>query len=72
MKGLHSNFVPSTSCYTHMGVYGSQWVCDVSGKWCEMSTETCTQDATANKQLWLDCRGVVQGLWFFSNKSLTL
>ena len=64
LTGMYSfleNFVPNTGCYTRMGEYSNQWVRDVGGKWHEMTTCTArfTQDATANKQVWLDRTGGV-------------
>ena len=38
LTGMYSfleNFVPNAGCYTRMGEYGNQWVCDVGGKWHE-------------------------------------
>ena len=62
LTGMHSfleNFVPNAGCYTRMGECGNQWVRDVGGKWHEMTTARFTQDATANKQVRLDCTGGV-------------
>ena len=62
LTGLYSfleNFLPNAGCYTRMGEYGNQWVRDVGGKWHEMTTARFTQDATANKQVRLDCTGGV-------------
>ena len=59
------NFIPASGQWAREGLYGNQWICDVDGKWFELSQAEFTADATARKEYRLDYTGGVEGESFF-------
>ncbi|TWU51809.1 DUF3472 domain-containing protein [Rubripirellula reticaptiva] len=60
LTGFHSfleNFSPATGNQQRSALYGNQWVCDVDGKWHEVTRAKFTGDNTARGRHRLDYAG---------------
>lgn len=69
--GFHSfleNFYDQAGFRERRGLHGNVWVCDVAGKWHEITEARFTGDATAGGRHRLDYAGGVEGKgWFMRN-----
>ncbi|MGB7328945.1 MAG: DUF3472 domain-containing protein [Rubripirellula sp.] len=68
LTGFHSfleNFSPATGNQQRSAKYGNQWVCDVDGKWHEVTQAKFTGDNTARGRHRLDYAGGSDNSHFF-------
>ena len=68
LTGFHSfleNFADRNGYLERRAIHGNQWVCDIDGKWHEITEARFTGDATAGGGHRLDYAGGVQGKGFY-------
>ncbi len=68
LTGFHSfleNFADRIGYLGRRALHGNQWVCDIDGKWHEITEARFTGDATAGGRHRLDYAGGVEGKGFY-------